>query len=146
MRGEVSDENCWVIGGVAGHAGLFGSVESVLALLSELFDSWLGRKSFLTIRGDVVAYFLEYTSPAFRSTWALGFDRPSPQGSSGGRYLSPASVGHLGFTGTSFWMDPEKGVVIVLLTNRVHPSRDNQGIKEFRPLFHDRVMELLGLV
>lgn len=146
LQGEVSDENCWVLGGVAGHAGLFGDIESVLALVRSILDIWQGRKVHPNIRREDLAFFLEEHAQVSNSTWALGFDRPTPGSSSSGRYLSPRSVGHLGFTGTSFWIDPDKGLVVVLLTNRVHPSRENILIREFRPLFHDRVVELLGLV
>jgi CubicO group peptidase (beta-lactamase class C family) len=76
---------------------------------------------------------------------ALGFDTPSSKGSSCGRYFSKRTVGHLGFTGTSFWMDLELGIVIILLTNRIHPSRDNDRIKAFRPKLHDAVMEILRI-
>jgi CubicO group peptidase (beta-lactamase class C family) len=71
---------------------------------------------------------------------ALGFDTPSPIDPSGGQYFSKNTVGHLGFTGTSFWMDLDRNVIIVLLTNRVHPSRSNDKIKAFRPKLHDRIM------
>ena len=79
------------------------------------------------------------------SSWGLGFDTPSNSGSSGGQFLSSDSFGHLGFTGTSLWIDPRKELVIVLLSNRVHPSRNNQQIRQFRPLFHDTVVRALGL-
>ena len=75
----------------------------------------------------------------------LGFDAPSPQDSSSGRFFSKRSVGHLGFTGTSFWMDLERDIIVVLLTNRVHPTRSNQRIKKFRPVIHDAVMQVLGV-
>lgn len=75
--------------------------------------------------------------------WCYGFDTPSGEKSSSGKYFSRMTVGHLGFTGTSFWIDLYRGIVIVLLTNRVHPSRENEKIKEFRPVFHDRLMEKL---
>jgi len=78
------------------------------------------------------------------STWALGFDTPASSDSSAGKYFSARSVGHLGFTGTSFWLDLEKKIAVILLSNRVHPSRDNEKIKEFRPLLHDAVMEELA--
>ncbi len=146
LKGEVSDENCWVLGGVAGHAGLFGNIESVLALTGAILDIWQGRREHPYLHREDLAFFLESQSQVAGSTWALGFDRPTPGNSSSGRYLSPRSVGHLGFTGTSFWIDPDKGLVVVLLTNRVHPSRDNVMIRELRPFFHDRVVELLGLV
>ncbi|NTV15501.1 MAG: beta-lactamase family protein [Desulfobulbaceae bacterium] len=142
LRGEVSDENGWVLGGVAGHAGLFGNIESVLALTSAILEIWQGGREHPCIRREELALFLEAPSQVAGSTWALGFDRPTPGSSSSGKYLSPRSVGHLGFTGTSFWIDPDKGLVVVLLTNRVHPSRENLLIREFRPLFHDRVVEL----
>jgi CubicO group peptidase (beta-lactamase class C family) len=79
------------------------------------------------------------------STWALGWDSPSAQNSSAGQYFSVNSVGHLGFTGTSIWMDLEKDAIVILLTNRVHPTRDNEKIKQFRPRIHNAVMEELGL-
>jgi CubicO group peptidase (beta-lactamase class C family) len=145
LQGEVSDENCWVLGGVAGHAGLFGNIESVLGLTCAILEIWQGRRVHPYLRREELSFFLEAPSEVPGSTWALGFDHPSPGGSSSGKYLSPRSVGHLGFTGTSFWIDPDKELVIVLLTNRVHPSRENILIREFRPLFHDRVVELLGL-
>jgi len=72
---------------------------------------------------------------------ALGFDTPSSKGSSCGRYFSKRTVGHLGFTGTSFWMDLDRAIVVILLTNRIHPSRDNNRIKAFRPKLHDAVMK-----
>jgi len=79
-------------------------------------------------------------------TWALGWDTPSPQDSSSGSYFSPNSVGHLGFTGTSLWMDLDRDIIVVFLTNRVHPTRNNEKIREFRPKLHNLVMEELGVV
>jgi len=145
LRSEVSDENCWIMGGVAGHAGLFGDIESVQALVSAILEIWQGKRVHPYLRREDLVFFLEAQSKVIGSTWALGFDRPTSGSSSSGRYLSPRSVGHLGFTGTSFWIDPDKGLVVVLLTNRVHPSRENVLIREFRPVFHDRVVEMLGL-
>ena len=74
------------------------------------------------------------------SDWALGFDTPSAQASSSGTHFSTNSVGHLGFTGTSFWTDIDRRITIVLLTNRVHPSRSNEKIRAFRPRIHDEIM------
>jgi CubicO group peptidase (beta-lactamase class C family) len=73
----------------------------------------------------------------------LGFDAPSPGQSSSGRYFSVNSVGHLGFTGTSFWMDLEREIIVIFLTNRVHPTRANNALKAFRPKLHDTVMKPL---
>ncbi len=75
---------------------------------------------------------------------AAGFDAPAQEGSSSGRYFSKSSLGHLGFTGTSFWLDPISGGIVILLTNRVHPSRENEKIRSFRPIIHDLVMAELG--
>ena len=144
LCGEVSDENCHALGGVAGHAGLFGTIGGVLEMGVQLLDQWQGRKEhpgYLT--SDLGLFLIRQNIPG--STWGLGFDTPSATGSSGGRYLDPASVGHLGFTGTSFWIDPARDLVMILLSNRVHPSRENPRIKQFRPLFHETVMESLGL-
>jgi CubicO group peptidase (beta-lactamase class C family) len=77
-------------------------------------------------------------------TWALGFDTPTRPDSSSGQYFSDQSVGHLGFTGTSFWMDLEKGVIVILLTNRIHPTRANEKIRTFRPVVHDAVMNAIA--
>ena len=79
------------------------------------------------------------------STWTFGWDTPSPVGSSAGHYFSPNSVGHLGFTGTSLWMDLTHDVTVVFLTNRIHPSRQNTAIRVFRPKLHNLIMEQLGL-
>ena len=137
MRSEVHDEHCWLMGGVAGHAGLFGEIEGVLDLCGHILDQWQSEGntyawSHMLKKGLVRRYK--------NQTWCLGFDTPSAVGSSGGKYLSPFSVGHLGYTGTSLWIDPEKELVMVLLTNRVHPSRDNIQIKKFRPYFHTEII------
>ena len=145
LFGEVSDENAHALGGVAGHAGLFGTIKGVLEMGVHLLDQWQGREEHPNyLASDLRRFFTRQDIPG--STWALGFDTPSQNGSSGGRYLAPTSVGHLGFTGTSLWIDPTRDLVMVLLSNRVHPSRENTQIKEFRPLFHETIMESLGLV
>ena len=142
LQGEVHDEHCWLMGGVAGHAGLFGSVEAVMRLCECILDLWKGYVSHPYLDSKILKYALETKKPG--SDWCLGFDTPSPGGSSSGLYFSAASVGHLGFSGTSFWIDPEKEVIVVLLTNRVHPTRENLKIRSFRPRFHNRVMEAIA--
>lgn len=144
--GEVHDENAYCLDGVAGHAGLFGNTGGILPLLNFLLDAWRKRKEPGIFDGEKLGQFLQRQDLPPGSTWALGFDTPSEVNSSAGRYLSPLSVGHLGFTGTSFWIDPERDLVIVLLTNRVHPDRQNTRIRAFRPLFHDQVVQTLHLV
>jgi CubicO group peptidase (beta-lactamase class C family) len=131
------------MGGVAGHSGLFGNIEGVTAYTGLILDLWKGAAAHPNIQKDDLGAFLARQEKIPGSTWALGFDTPAAKDSSSGVHLSKKSVGHLGFTGTSFWIDPEKDVVIVLLSNRVHPGRENTKIKKFRPYFYDRVMERL---
>jgi len=144
LQGEVHDEHCWLMGGIAGHAGLFGTADGVLRLCECLMDCWQGRGRHPAFSDQLLRSALTWNKPG--NSWRLGFDTPSPGQSSSGRYFSRQSVGHLGFTGTSFWMDPERDIIVVLLTNRVHPSRANVQIKEFRPFFHDFLMERIGMV
>lgn len=142
LVGEVHDENAWIMGGVAGHAGLFGTARATYTLLQALLDADQKTAQRSTIfDGDLVNHYFTRQKD---SSWALGFDTPSTEGSSAGSKFSRDSVGHLGFTGTSFWMDRPREVIVVLLTNRVHPSRDNVAIRAFRPQLHDEVMSALG--
>ncbi len=141
LCGEVHDDNAHVMGGVAGHAGLFGTADAVYALLSELMRVYSGNTGHRIFQPRTVRWFLKKNERAGR---ALGFDVPSPSGSSSGDFFSrESSVGHLGFTGTSFWMDLKQEIVVVLLTNRVHPSRENDRIRAFRPIIHNQVMGAL---
>ena len=139
MQGEVHDEHCWLMGGVAGHAGLFGTSGAVMTLCESLLDSWKDRGSHPAFSNKVLQYAV--TVKHRNGSWCLGFDTPSPGTSSSGSYFAPNSVGHLGFSGTSFWIDPEKDLIVVLLTNRIHPSRENTKIRQFRPFFHDYLMK-----
>ncbi len=143
LVGEVHDENAYCLGGVAGHAGLFGTLYGVVQWLHLLHSLYRGERQHLdsTWSSAVVREFWDRTGVMPEGTWALGFDTPCSRGSSSGKFFSPRSVGHLGFTGTSFWLDLEKDILIVLLTNRVHPSRSNDRMKSFRPLLHDLVMK-----
>ena len=143
LEGEVHDENAWIMGGAAGHAGLFATGRQVWQFAQGLLDALLGRPwlvSTLTART-----FTTCQGAPQGSTWALGWDTPTPGQSSAGQFFSPAAIGHLGFTGTSLWIDPTQQVIVVLLTNRVHPSRQREGIRTVRPLINDLVMRALGL-
>jgi len=144
LSGQVHDENCYVLGGVAGHAGLFGTASEVKCILDTILDTFSPRKTSTPWSGEVLSEFLRPARLVPSSTWALGFDSPAPADSSSGRFFSSQTIGHLGFTGTSFWLDLEREMTVILLTNRIHPSRDNDKIKEFRPLLHDAVMEEFG--
>ncbi len=140
IQGEVHDEHSWLMGGVAGHAGLFGTVTGVLTICERIMDSWKGVDSLPGIGNGIIKKALTRMN---NSHWCYGFDSPAPLKSSAGRLISAPSVGHLGFTGTSFWLDPIRELSMVLLTNRVHPYRDNISIREFRPAFHNAVIDFV---
>lgn len=138
LVGEVHDDHAHVMGGVAGHAGLFATAAAVAQLLEGLLAVDRGHRAHPVFAQEVVRLFFQRQP---ESTWALGFDTPAASGSSAGERFATDSVGHLGFTGTSFWMDRRREIVVVLLTNRVHPSRYNVAIRRFRPVLHDAVMD-----
>src|SRR5262249_26832297 len=119
-----------------GHAGLFAGAADVDALATRLRACWRGKDDF--VPGEIVREFWKRDPSVAGSTWALGWDTPSPTGSAAGTRMSRTAVGHLGFTGTSLWIDLERDANVVLLTNRVHPRRDNERIREWRPRLHDR--------
>ncbi len=141
--GQVHDENAWAAGGVAGHAGLFGTAGEVWQLLSALYRAYGGEMTGLFSPEMVRLFF----TPVPGGSRAPGFDLPAADRSqcSAGRFFSAQSVGHLGFTGTSFWLDPETGQMVVLLTNRVHLGRDDKSrIQSFRPRFHEAASKAMG--
>ena len=142
LIGEVDDENAFAMGGVAGHAGLFAPVREVDRIAAELIACCKGRSNFMPEK--IVREFWTRDGAVQGSTWALGWDTPSPIHSSSGHHFPATAVGHLGFTGTSIWIDPEREIAVSILTNRVHPSRDNQAIREFRPKIHDLIMEAIA--
>ena len=144
LSGEVHDENAYVMGGVAGQAGLFGAAADVGRLLDAILRTRGGIGAGLPWAPERLEEFLRRAYPEPTRTWALGFDTPAAVGSSAGSHFSPETVGHLGFTGTSFWLDLRRKLAVVLLTNRIHPTRANEKIKDFRPVLHDAVMEEFG--
>jgi serine-type D-Ala-D-Ala carboxypeptidase len=142
LLGEVDDENAFAMGGVAGHAGLFACVREVDQIVGELIACYAGRPGLLPQK--IVSEFWTRDTTVDGSTWALGWDTPSAEYSSSGHHFSPRAVGHLGFTGTSIWIEPGREIAVTLLTNRVHPKRENQAIRDFRPKIHDLIMEAIG--
>ena len=139
IRGEVHDENSWVMGGVAGHAGLFGTAAELAAFCRMLLAG--GRvKERQILKPETIAEFTRTWPAAEGPARGLGWDKPN-ESPSCGRHFSVSSYGHLGFTGTSLWIDPEQHLFIVLLTNRVHPTRSNEVIRQVRPAVHDAVVE-----
>jgi len=141
LCGEVHDDNARAMGGVAGHAGLFSTAADVHRIAARLRAAWRGEDDWLP--QDVIREAWRRDGQVPGSTWALGWDMPTPGASSAGHRASSTSVGHLGFTGTSIWIDLERDAHVVLLTNRVHPSRENELIRELRPRVHDAVWETL---
>ncbi len=138
IQGEVHDENAWVMGGISGHAGLFGNAYDVL-----LFAHAMMRGGHPLVRRETLELFTRPDAEVPGSSRGLGWDTPSAPSQSGAHF-SPRSFGHLGFTGTSLWIDPERELATVLLTNRTWPNRSSQKIKEVRPRFHDAVVDTLG--
>jgi CubicO group peptidase (beta-lactamase class C family) len=143
LKGQVDDDNTWAMGGISGQAGLFGTASAVSTLLNRLLMTGGNSGCFDLFAPRIVTRFFQRQALDGR---ALGFDTPARPGSSSGQFFAASSVGHLGFTGTSFWADPERSLVVVLLTNRVHPFRFAGGIKTFRPILHDTAVQELGLV
>jgi serine-type D-Ala-D-Ala carboxypeptidase len=138
IQGEVQDENASVLGGVAAHAGLFSNTEDLASFAHAMLNG--GRP---LVRASTVDFFTRRESAPIGTSRALGWDTPSAPSQSG-KYFSSRSFGHLGYTGTSLWIDPERQLSIVLLTNRTWPDCENQAIKQVRPAFHDAVIEALG--
>jgi CubicO group peptidase (beta-lactamase class C family) len=137
VQGEVNDENASGMGGVAGHAGLFAPAEDLAHFAQAML-----YEGVPVLRPDCVALFTRRETAPPSTSRALGWDTPNPP-SQAGRHFSPRSFGHLGYTGTSLWLDPERQISIVLLTNRTWPDGTNRAIQQVRPGFHDAVMESL---
>lgn len=139
LRGVVHDENAWALAGhgMAGHAGLFGTAEAVVRLGVAVLDSLGGRRLDWLTQEAVSPLVRERPGGSLRA----GFDGKSAGPSAAGQVSSPRTFGHLGFTGTSLWCDPEANTVTVLLTNRVCPTRENQRIRDARPRAHDALFE-----
>lgn len=128
VKGEVHDQNAFAMGGVAGHAGLFSTAQDIHQLVLEFLKRHRG----------------ENWTPQHPGNYVLGWDTPAFGSSSAGRCFSPHSIGHLGYTGCSVWIDLDKNFWVILLTNRVHPSTSNEKIKSFRPQIHNLVWKELG--
>ncbi len=143
VQGHVHDENCDVLGGVAGHAGLFAPAGDLLRFAECMLAPLRTPRAHETLfSADTVRLFTRRADLPAGSSRALGWDTPSVPSSSG-EHFSPDSIGHLGYTGTSLWIDPARNLAVVLLTNRTWPTRQNKQIQQVRPAFHDLVAGLL---
>jgi len=143
LKGEVHDQNCYAMGGVAGHAGLFSNTADLNKFVSAFVASYKGTGSFL--QKEAVERFIpfRFKLTECNSTWLLGWDRPSHHDSQAGSHFSAHSIGHLGFTGCSMWIDLERDYWTVLLSNRIHPVSTNVRIRSFRPMLYNLVFEEL---
>ncbi len=141
VHGVVHDENAFAMGGVAGHAGVFSTAGNLAAFCQMLLNGGLYAHHRFLGRSTIA----EFTASQALSggTRTFGWAVPT-EGSSSGHYFSKSSFGHTGFTGTSIWIDPEKELFVILLTNRVYPTRENHKIQQVRPALHDAVLEALG--
>lgn len=137
LAGEVEDEHAWLLNGVAGHAGLFSTLPDLMKWADELIKIHEGKSKFL--KKETLQQFVTARPP-------LGWDKPAEENSQAGELFPKSGIGHLGYTGCSFWIDLDREFYIILLTNRVHPYRYNEGIKKFRPMIQDLIMQSLRLV
>src|SRR6266481_2514964 len=142
VQGEVHDENAFAIGGVSGHAGVFSTAADLAVFCQMLLNGGVYAHQRILKRATIVEFTVP--QPLAQNMRTLGWVVPT-EGSSSGRYFSSHSYGHTGFTGTTIWIDPDRQLFVVLLTNRVHPTRENHKIAEVRPAVHDAVMKALGL-
>jgi len=138
IQGEVQDENASVLGGIAGHAGLFSTAEDLAIFAHAMLNG-----GHPILRSSTVELFTRRECVPEGTSRALGWDTPSAPSQSG-KYFSSRSFGHLGYTGASLWIDPDRQLSITLLTNRTWPDCQNHTIKQVRPAFHDAVLEALG--
>ena len=143
LQGQVHDENAWSMGGVAPHAGLFGSIGDLSQYGLRLREIFLGQdfgpRCFTSSK--ILRRFASWSRPQRMGDWGYGFMKPSKKNSSAGDFFSPQSFGHTGFTGTSLWWDPDRDLLVCLLSNRVYPSRQNQGFVHLRPLLHNWLIQ-----
>ena len=140
VQGEVQDENCHALGGVAGHAGLFSNALDVLRFAACILAEGRTAHGRQLFQPETIRLFATRQPEPAGTSRALGWDTPS-EPSSSGKHFSPSSIGHLGYAGTSLWIDRERRVAVVLLTNRTWPDRANKAIQTVRPEFHDAIAE-----
>ncbi|MGB6717617.1 MAG: serine hydrolase, partial [Candidatus Acidiferrales bacterium] len=142
LHGEVDDANAFALGGVAGHAGLFSTAADVAAFAQMMLNVGIYAQQRI-LPGAIVTQFTARVAVG-DSARTLGWDVPTGDSSSG-HYFSPRTYGHNGFTGTSIWIDSQKDLFVILLTNRVNPSAANDKIRQVRPALHDAILQALGL-
>ncbi|MCB0335041.1 MAG: serine hydrolase [Bdellovibrionales bacterium] len=146
LCGEVHDDNAWAMGGVAGHSGLFSSAEDLHTIARELLSVYYGQSDFIS-RSLLRLFWSpvpELDGVSTSAQWRLGWDSPSKENGMLESGLSPKAIGANGFTGCSLWIEPEKGIDVVLMSNRVNPSRNNKKIQSFRPQLVKAIMNAVS--
>lgn len=141
LCGEVHDDNAWAMGGVAGHSGLFMSAYDLHLFTREVIAAFRNQSTFL--KRETLQQFWRRPFEESHDSWRFGWDSPGRDNGMADSKLSPDAIGICGFTGCSFWLEPQRGIEILLLSNRVHPSRSNKKILAFRPEIHDAVLDAL---
>ena len=142
IRSEVHDENTWSFGGISTHSGLFGSIEDISTFGLNVRSQLQGIARY-SVRQKTAQLFASRAVPAEVGDWAMGYMMPSLNSASCGPHFSVLSIGHTGFTGTSFWYDPRNDLLVLLLSNRVHYGRENKGFISLRPQIHSWIYESL---
>lgn len=142
IQAEVHDENCHALGGVSSHAGLFSDAKSLQLWLTEIRKAFLGESKRIT--AETMQLFGRRQTDEKFGDWGYGFMKPSAGKASCGKYFSEQSFGHTGFTGTSIWFDPLQDLGVIILSNRVHPTRDNKAFVGLRSLIHNKIVECLS--
>ncbi len=142
LCGEVHDDNAWAMGGIAGHSGLFSTASDVHRFASELIAAYRGQSSFLT--SESVATLWGGVENLDSAGWQFGWDTPSKENGMDESKLSSDAVGMCGFTGCSLWIEPASNLDIVLMSNRINPSRSNKKIRALRPELHSAVVDAIG--
>jgi CubicO group peptidase (beta-lactamase class C family) len=140
LVGEVHDENCWALGGVSTHAGLFGSIDDVSWALLNVRSQLLGIARY-SVKQKTAKLFASRARPQGMGDWALGYMMPTPGSASCGSHFSLNSIGHTGFTGTSMWYDPKADFGVIILSNRVMYGRENKSFAQLRPEIHNWIVE-----
>ncbi|RYZ62935.1 MAG: D-alanyl-D-alanine carboxypeptidase, partial [Proteobacteria bacterium] len=140
LVGEVHDENCWALGGVSTHAGLFGSLDDVSWALLNVRSQLLGIARY-SVKQKTAKLFASRARPQGLGDWALGYMMPTPGSASCGNQFSLNSIGHTGFTGTSMWYDPKADFGVVIISNRVLYGRENKNFAQLRPEIHNWIVE-----
>lgn len=140
LCGEVADDNAWAMGGIAGHSGVFSTAFDLHAFAREVLASFHRQSNFLS--RHVLDVFWSPVPNEGDSAWRFGWDSPSEENGMNQSKLSKDAIGICGFTGCSLWLEPQLGLDVILMTNRVHPNRSNKKIRSFRPHLHDAILRV----